>query len=267
MEGDSNAKIFEAICHLVVKADFLTKQNDFFKENYTTFDGEEENKLEHTEVFNKYIALMDTDIDQKLNVDYSEDQQKAFLLDFKDNTAKYKEINKPVVDQLFGFVDFSEFKLRISEYKKMMDMMQKPNTAGDEAFLAELKKYPGDDDLFKMVMAEDVNDTKIWMKQMEMDTGDMTLESWVRPVAEGSSLQIGKSVGRMKKCNYKAFNWIFDNVEEYIKMGEMTSMTKELKVIENSESRNRYFMSMNFGQPADVEMLMEQVRIKHSDKE
>lgn len=146
---DTNAKIFEAICHLVVQAEFLTKQNDFFKANYTTFDGEEENKLEHTEVFNKYVEIMDSDIDQKLNANFSEDQQKAFLLDFKDNVAKYKEINAPVVDQLFGFVDFQEFKLRISEYKKMMDMMAKPNLGGDEAFKAEIAKYPGDDDLFK----------------------------------------------------------------------------------------------------------------------
>lgn len=115
-----------------------------------------------------------------------------------------------------------------------MDMMTKPNTAGDDAFLAELAKYPGDDDLFKMVMAEDVNDTKVWMKQLEMDTGDMKMDSWIRPVAEGSTLQIGKSVGRMKKCNYKAFNWIFDNVEEYINMGEMSSMIKEIKILENT---------------------------------
>ena len=47
---DSNLKIFELICHLVVKSDFLTKQNDFFKENYKMFDGEEENKLEHTNI-------------------------------------------------------------------------------------------------------------------------------------------------------------------------------------------------------------------------
>ena len=159
------------------------------------------------------------------------------------------------------------FKERISEYKKMMDMMATPNTTGDEAFLAELAKYPGDDDLFKMVMAEDVNDTKVWMKQIEMDTDIIKMDSWVRPVAEGSSLQIGKSVGIMKKANFKSFNWIFENVEEYIKMGDMTSMMKELKVIENTDDRNAYFMSMNFGQPTDVEMLMSQVRIKHSDKE
>ena len=71
----------------------------------------------------------------------------------------------------------------------------------------------------------------------------------------------------MKKANFKSFNWIFENVEEYIKMGDMTSMMKELKVIENTDDRNAYFMSMNFGQPTDVEMLMSQVRIKHSDKE
>ena len=71
----------------------------------------------------------------------------------------------------------------------MMDMMATPNTTGDEAFLAELAKYPGDDDLFKMVMAEDVNDTKVWMKQIEMDTDIIKMDSWVRPVAEGSSFK------------------------------------------------------------------------------
>ena len=244
---DSNLKIFEAICHLVVQSDFLTKQNDFFKENYKMFDGEEENKLEHTEVFNKYVGLMDTDIDQKLSAEFNEDQQKAFLIDFKDNQAKYKEINPPVVDQLFAFVDFSEFKLRILDYKKMMDMTAKPNLAGDEKFLAELAKYPGDDDLFKMVMAEDVNDAKVWMKQIEMDDDVIKMDSWVRPVAEGSSLQIGKSVGVMKKCNFKSFNWIFENVEEFVKMGDMASMMKEFKVIDQTENENSYYMTMNFG--------------------
>lgn len=161
---DVNLKIFEEICHLVVKAEFLTQQNDFFKENYTMFDGEEENKLEHTDVHNKYVEIMDKYIDQKLTANFSEEQQKAFLVDFKDNSAKYKEINGPVVEQLFGFVDFSEFKLRILDYKKMCDMAAKPNLSSDDAFHAELKKYPGDDDLFKMVMAEDHNDTKLWMK-------------------------------------------------------------------------------------------------------
>lgn len=95
---DTNAKIFEEICHLVVKSDFLTQQNDFFKENYTMFDGEEENKLEHTDVHNKYVEIMDKYIDQKLAANFSEDQQKAFLVDFKENSAKYKEMNGPVVE-------------------------------------------------------------------------------------------------------------------------------------------------------------------------
>ena len=135
---DTNLKIFEAICHLVVQSDFLTKQNDFFKENYKMFDGEEENRLEHTDVFNKYVAIMDSDIEQKLNATFNEDQQKAFLIDFKENQAKYQEINPAVVEQLFGFVDFSEFKLRIMDYKKMCDMMASPSTVGDELFQAEL---------------------------------------------------------------------------------------------------------------------------------
>ena len=145
--------------------------------------------------------------------------------------------------------------------------MAKPNTSGDDAFLAELKKYPGDDDLFKMVIAEDHNDTKLWMKQMEMDDDNVALESWVRPVAEGSTLQFGLTKSKLKKCNYKSFNWIFENVEEYINMGEMTSMMKELKILEQAENKNGYFMRMNFGQPTDVEMCNEQVRIIHNDKE
>lgn len=146
-------------------------------------------------------------------------------------------------------------------------MAAKPNTASDDAFHAELAKHPGDDDLFKMIMAEDHNDTKLWMKQMEMDDDNVALESWVRPVSEGSTLQFGLTKSRMKKCNYKAFNWIFDNVEEYINMGEMVSMMKELKILENTESKNAYFMKMNFGQPTDIEMLQEQVRIIHNEKE
>lgn len=92
---------------------------------------------------------------------------------------------------------------------------------------------------------------------MEMDDENVCLESWVRPVSEGSTLQFGLTKSRMKKCNYKSFNWIFENVEEYINMGEMVSMMKDLKIIEQSENKNGYFMKMNFGQPTDIEMCQE----------
>lgn len=93
------------------------------------------------------------------------------------------------------------------------------------------------------------------MKQLEMDDEDFKMESWVRPVEEGSALQYGISKSHLKKCTFKSFNWIFENVEEYIKMGEMASMMKEFKMVSNEENKNNYFMRMNFGQPTDVEML------------
>ena len=50
-------------------------------------------------------------------------------------------------------------------------------------------------------------------------------------------------------------------------MFDVGNMMQEFKVLENQEDKKTYFMSMNFGGPTSLEMLVEQVRIRHSEKE
>ena len=121
MINDDNidTKIFESISGYLVKPDFLGAQNDFYKAHAFQFEDTEENKLEHTNLHKDYIKIFDDKIDRHLQKDFSQEQIESFLKTFNENKDQYREINPNTYLQLFAFVDFTEFKKIVLDYKDL----------------------------------------------------------------------------------------------------------------------------------------------------
>jgi len=49
---------------------------------------------------------------------FSDDEINNFYVDFATDMKKYEAINSHTMDQLYGFIDFVEFKVNLIGYKK-----------------------------------------------------------------------------------------------------------------------------------------------------
>ena len=119
MEHSSkNKEIFGSICDLVVKPDFLDGQQEFISQYHSVFDIQDENKLEYTQIYERYVEALERLIEHKLQQDYgySTDEIKKFVEDFKENKTQYESIDMDTVDLLFGYVDFKTFKKSMLSY-------------------------------------------------------------------------------------------------------------------------------------------------------
>jgi hypothetical protein len=64
--SQKHKEIFTEIGNLLVKQDFIQAQFDFFEKTKDTFEDCEENKLEHTTIYNDYCMILDEIIEAKL---------------------------------------------------------------------------------------------------------------------------------------------------------------------------------------------------------
>ena len=64
--GDMNQDIFNALCEYMADGGFQSTQTEFMEHHYKTFDPEEENKLEYTNIHDAYIQILETVIEQQL---------------------------------------------------------------------------------------------------------------------------------------------------------------------------------------------------------
>lgn len=101
---------------VLVDDSFSLVQNKFCNENCDVFEEAEENKIVYTEVFNKYVALIEITLEGKL-------KQKIPGFDikkFEQMIFKRKdEMNDEIVDLLLSFADFAEFKDLMLSHKRM----------------------------------------------------------------------------------------------------------------------------------------------------
>ena len=63
---NSKDKIFNEICGIVTNEDFTNGQMDFFTQNCTEFNDDEENKHSYMDTYEKYVKLIDETIDAQL---------------------------------------------------------------------------------------------------------------------------------------------------------------------------------------------------------
>ena len=113
-----------------------------------TFDENDENKLEYTPIYESYVKIMEDYIDAKMMEKYSMDEIKSFYLDFANDHAKYEAIDKAIVEELFAFTDFEQFKKQMLANKASINKDSKLtnenadvgnyNELADEKFCAGL---------------------------------------------------------------------------------------------------------------------------------
>ncbi len=121
-------EVYEAIRNLVVNQEFLQQQNAFYEKVMDVFElpshgGEAENKIEYTNCYEEFVYIVEQQIDAKLKEKFTPDEVEHFYLSFKDpeTVKQYEQIDKPVVNQLFTFIDFEKFKEGVFYAKKAMD--------------------------------------------------------------------------------------------------------------------------------------------------
>ena len=99
-------EIFLETGNLLVKQDFIQAQFDFFEKTKESFEDCEENKLEHTTIYNDYCMILDEIIEAKLVEKFSQEEIKAFYESFIANYKEYEKINDQTVESLFEFKEF-----------------------------------------------------------------------------------------------------------------------------------------------------------------
>jgi ADP-ribosylation factor 2-binding protein len=121
MESSNKSKdIFKSICDLVVKPEFLEDQQAFFDKYSDQFDPNEENKLEYTPIYEKYVEIVEKIIEAKLqdNYGHTDAEIEQFYSDFKADMSEFEKEDKNTVDLLYGLVDFMKFKKSMLSYVK-----------------------------------------------------------------------------------------------------------------------------------------------------
>ena len=61
----------------------------------------------------EYVYILEQMIEMNLKDKYTDEQIEAFYANFKEKLPEYEKINPEVVDSLFGFIDFEQFKKSI----------------------------------------------------------------------------------------------------------------------------------------------------------
>jgi hypothetical protein len=103
----------------MTQIDFQKNQYEFFDMHKSKFsEEEEENKLEHTQIHQEYVNIMDQIIEVKLADKFSEDAINHFYSGFQDQIETYKSIDDLGMEILWGFIDFTKFKEAILKFKK-----------------------------------------------------------------------------------------------------------------------------------------------------
>jgi len=116
---DKDLKVFEKICEIVSSDDFNSAQSSFYEKNCQQFSDDEENKLEYKTIYEEYVYLVEQGLEGELKVaGYDEDAINKFYESFKENMKKFEDINRDVMDLLFGMIDFQKFKDTMIQYKK-----------------------------------------------------------------------------------------------------------------------------------------------------
>ena len=88
--SDKEIEIFQKIVDIVTNQDFQKSQFEFFEKHAKTFDVDDENKLEYTNIFQEYCHCFDEIIDAKLKEHFEQDQVDDFYKGFKANQELYK---------------------------------------------------------------------------------------------------------------------------------------------------------------------------------
>ena len=105
--------------NLLMDRQFIDLQQSFFSENCKYFSNDDENKLVYTDVFNKYVSLIESFIASKLVLKLEWFDMPEFLNMLKDQ--KMEELEGDVFDVLLSLGDFQCFKDTILAFKSELE--------------------------------------------------------------------------------------------------------------------------------------------------
>ena len=104
----------EKLQEIVIEDEFENLQNDFCEKYYKIFEDKNENKLEYTEIFNKYTKLIENYLEKNLIKRVPQFNVNDF---YKMLESKKFKIDEQLLDILINFADFQNFKQLMLDYK------------------------------------------------------------------------------------------------------------------------------------------------------
>ena len=104
----------EKLQEIVIEDEFEHLQNDFCEKYYKIFEDKNENKLEYTEIFNKYTKLIENYLEKNLIKRVPQFNINDF---YKMLESKKFKIDEQLLDILISFADFQNFKQLMLDYK------------------------------------------------------------------------------------------------------------------------------------------------------
>ena len=104
----------EKLQEIVIEDEFENLQNDFCEKYYKIFEDKNENKLEYTEIFNKYTKLIENYLEKNLIKRVPQFNINDF---YKMLESKKFKIDEQLLDILISFADFQNFKQLMLDYK------------------------------------------------------------------------------------------------------------------------------------------------------
>jgi hypothetical protein len=135
---------------------------------------------------------------------------------FKDKLEEYKKINPEVVDTLFGFIDFEQFKKAMINSKNAINEKYEESTNSTSSI--DDDKTPENEQMFYDLVKEDVNDPQYgWRLALESKDESGLVTIFHQKSMPGKKLNIVRCDAVYKNCSMKAFDAIGKDWEKYQK--------------------------------------------------
>ncbi|XP_018410901.1 PREDICTED: ADP-ribosylation factor-like protein 2-binding protein [Nanorana parkeri] len=117
VSSPKDAEFDRVVGHLediIMDDEFQVLQRNFMEKYYQEFEDTEENKLTYTPIFNEYICLLETFIEEQLLKRIPTFNMSAFISSLQ---SHQQEMAGDIFDILLTFTDFLAFKEMFLDYK------------------------------------------------------------------------------------------------------------------------------------------------------
>ena len=114
VDDDEFDQIVSCLEEILFDDTFMREQSDFFEQHCDIFEDNEENKIEYTQIFEKFKSVTENIIEQRLKSSLKGFSMRKFE---KMLSVRGDELGGEVFDFLLSLSDFSEFKEAMLSYK------------------------------------------------------------------------------------------------------------------------------------------------------
>ena len=198
----------------MTQEDFARSQWEFLNKNNHVFEDTEENKLEYTSIYKDYVYILDQMIEQQLMQTFSKAEIDGFYETFTEKLEDYKKINPEVVDTLFGFIDFEQFKKAMLNAKHLMDEKYAESTNSSSS--VDDEKTPETEQMWNQLVKEDLKDPQLgWRLALESNDKEGFSAVFHQRSMPGKKLNMVRVDAVYKNVSIEAFNEIGHEWEKY----------------------------------------------------